>query len=310
MAAPRDVPIALLGYGTVGSSVDRYLREHDDEVVRASGVRLRVARALVRDLTKDRAYPPRPGVLTTDFTQIVDDDEIVAVAELIGGIDPAQRYIEELLAGGKGVATANKQLLAQNGHGLLAQVRAGGSVCGAIPVLGAVREGLPPGSIGRVRGVVNGTTNFLLTSIELGSTYDAALAGAIRRHYAESDFTDDVSGADAAAKMAIIASIAFGQHVSLADVAYEGVDHVDEAAVRAAHAKGRALRLVGTATPEHVEVRLKELDRSDPLAQASGAENVVVIEGANFGRLVLQGPGAGGPETASAVVADLLELVR
>lgn len=310
MRTPEDVPVALLGYGTVGSAVDRHLREHGDALAAATGLRLRVVHALVRDLAKPRAYPPLPGVLTTDFGSIRDDAQVVAVAELIGGLDPTRRYIDELLAGGKRVATANKQLLARNGHDLLGRVRAGGSVCGAIPVLGTLRTGLPPGGITRVSGIVNGTTNYVLTRIEGGAAYADALADAQELGYAEPDPTEDVTGADAAAKMAIIATIAFGDHVTFADVPYEGIEHVDADEVRAARRRGKALRLVGVATREGVHVRLTELDATHPLALLEGADNAVAVEGSGFRRIVLSGPGAGGAETASAVVADLLELVR
>jgi homoserine dehydrogenase len=310
VSAPRDVAIALLGYGTVGSAVDRYFREHEDDVVRATGLRIRVAHALVRDLTKSRAYPPHPGVLTANFAEIRDDPSVVAVAELMGGLDPTGRYIDELLASGKPVATANKQLLAQDATGLLGRVKAGGSVCGAIPVITALRSGLPPGGITKVSGIVNGTTNFLLTRIEEGASFDDALDEARDRHFVEADPSEDLSGADAGAKMAILATIAFGDRVALSDVQFEGVEHVDEARIRSAHGRGRALRLVGTATATSVRVRLTELCATHPLAQVTGADNGVVIEGEGFRRIVLQGPGAGGPETASAVVADLIELVR
>lgn len=305
-----DVPVALLGYGTVGSAVDRHLREHGDELARVTGLRLRVVRSLVRDLRKERRYPPLDGVLTTRFDEILDDPDVVAVAELMGGIDPTRGYIKALLDRGKRVATANKQLLATDGHGLLAQVRLGGSVCGAIPLIETLRAGLPPGGCTRISGVVNGTTNFMLTSMEAGASYDEALAHAQRLGFAELDATEDVSGADAAAKMAIIATIAFGDRVTIADVAFEGVDHVDAASVRDARARGKALRLVGTATRDGVEVRLTELDASHPLAGLEGPENAVTLEGPGFRRIVLAGPGAGGEETASAVVADLFELVR
>jgi homoserine dehydrogenase len=305
----RDVPIALLGYGTVGSAVDRHLREHARALEEATGLRLRVVHALVRDPGKKRAYPPLDGVLTTDFATIRDASEVVAVAELMGGLDPARGYIDELLGSGKGVATANKQLLARD-VALLSRVRAGGSVCGAVPILPLLRDGVPAGSVERISGVVNGTTNFVLTQIEGGASYAEALAQAQAHGYAEADPTEDVSGADAAAKMAILASTAFNIGVTLTDVPHEGIDGVDADAVRAARARGRAIRLVGVATRDGVDVRLRELSADDPLAGAPAADNVVVIEGAGFRRITLSGPGAGGPETASAVVADLLELVR
>lgn len=308
--APRDTPIALLGYGTVGSAVDRHLRAHGDDLARATGLRLRVVRALVRNPGKERPFPPQHGVLTTSFAAIRDDPDIVAVAELMGGLDPTHRYIDELLAADKPVATANKQLLAGPGHALLGQVLAGGSVCGAVPVISTIRHGLPPGSCTRVTGVVNGTTNFILTRIEDGATYGGALRDAQELGFAEADPTEDVTGADAAAKMAIIASIAFGDVVTLSDVRFEGIDGIDEREVRAVRQRDKALRLVGTATPERVEVRLTELDAAHPLARLRGAQNAVVIGGAGFSEIVLSGQGAGGEATASAVVADLVALIH
>jgi homoserine dehydrogenase len=310
VTTPRDVPIALLGYGAVGSAVDRHLRVHEDELAAATGLRLRVVHALVRDLSKQRGYPPLDGVLTTSFDRILEDQAVVAVAELMGGIDTTRRYIDALLEDGKGVATANKQLLAHQGRDLFSKVRIGGSVCGAIPLVETLVRGLPPGACTRVSGIVNGTTNYLLTRVESGSSWVEAIGEARRRHYVEQDPTEDLSGADAAAKMAIIASLAFGELVTIDDVAYEGIEGLDEHDVRAARTRGRALRLVGSATRSGVSVRVAELDQAHPFAQLCGADNAVLLEGTGFRQILLAGPGAGGQETASAVVADLFELVR
>jgi len=307
---PRDVPVALLGYGAVGSAVDWHLRRHQDELEAATGLRLRVVHALVRDLTKERAYPALDGVLTTSFERILGDGQVVAVAEVMGGIDTSRRYIDLLLGHGKQVATANKQLLATDGHDLLGRVRIGGSVCGAIPLVEMLVRGLPPGACTRVSGVVNGTTNFLITRMESGSSCTEALDEARRRHYVEQDPTEDLSGADAAAKMAIIATLAFGDRVTLDDVVFEGIDQLDEHAVREARSRGKSLRLVGTATRSEVTVKVTELDASHPFALLGDADNAVLLEGRGFRQLLLAGPGAGGEETASAVVADLFELVR
>lgn len=308
--ALREITVALLGYGEVGSAVDRHLRRHGAAISRATGLRLRVAHALVQDVDKHRRCPPADDVLTTQFDVIHDDDEVVAVAELMGGLDPTHGYIERLLDRGKGVTTANKQLLAGRGHHLLGRVRAGGSVAGALPIFAVLRDGLPPGSCRRLTGVVNGTTNFILRRIEDGATLTDALGDARARGIAEQDAAEDLSGADAAAKMAILSSVAFGRTVTRDDVVYEGITDLDEERVRATRARGRALRLVGTATRGHVEVRLTELDATHPFATLEGADNAVTIEGAGFGRITLTGPGAGGNETAAAVVADLVELVR
>jgi homoserine dehydrogenase len=310
MPSPIDVPIALLGYGTVGSAVDRYLRENVLALEHATGVRLRVVHALVRDVGKQRTHHASPGLLTSDFERIEGDEAVVAVAELMGGVAPAGEYIERLLARNKGVATANKQLLAQDTSGLMDRVRAEGSVCGAIPVLRLLRQALPPGGCSRVTGIVNGTTNFLLCRMELGATWDEALREAQLLGYAEHDPTSDLSGVDAAAKMAIIATVAFGQTVTIDDVDFEGIEHLDPGEVRAAHRRGEAIRLVGSATPGRVEVKVATLDTTHPFLQARDADNAVRIEGAGFRALTVIGPGAGGAETASAVVADLIELVR
>ena len=221
--ASVDVPVALLGYGTVGAAVNRLLTDSADDIERATGHRLRVVKALVRDVGKERDYPPLPGgVLTTDFQEIAGDPSIAVVAEVMGGVDPAGGYVLELLRGGKHVVSANKQLIARRGAELFAAASAGGvqlrfeaSVCAAIPVIKVLREALVVTNVHRVLGIVNGTTNFVLTEMEAGKTYDEALADAQQRGYAEADPTDDVSGADAAAKMAILATVAFNSRVDL-----------------------------------------------------------------------------------------------
>ena len=215
--AAVDVPVALLGYGIVGSAVDRLLGEAGEEIERATGHRLRVVRALVREPEKERTHAPTAEVLTGDFASIRDDPEIGLVAELMGGVEPARTHVLDLLAAGKPVVTANKQLVARHGAELFAaaseagvQLRFEASVCAAIPVVKVLREALVVTTVHRVLGIVNGTTNFILTQMETGSTYADALAEAQRLGFAEADPTDDVSGADAAAKMAILATVAFG----------------------------------------------------------------------------------------------------
>ncbi|HUQ23657.1 MAG TPA: homoserine dehydrogenase, partial [Gaiellaceae bacterium] len=218
-----DVPVALLGYGTVGCAVARLLADSADDIERATGHRLRLVRALVRDADKEREFRPEEGVLTTDFAAIRDDPAIGVVAEVMGGLEPTGDHVLELLRAGKPVVTANKQLLARRSTELFAaaasagvQLRFEASVCAAIPVIKVLRESLVVTNVHRVLGIVNGTTNFILTRMEAGSGYEEALAEAQRLGYAEADPTEDVSGADAAAKMAILASVAFGSRVELA----------------------------------------------------------------------------------------------
>src|SRR6187551_1352176 len=320
LMASVDVPVALLGYGTVGSAVNRLLHENADDIERATGHRLRVVKALVRDPAKERAYEPDPEVLTTDFGSIIEDKSIALVAEVMGGIEPTGGYVLDLLRAGKPVVSANKQLVAQQGAELFEAASTGGvqlrfeaSVCAAIPVIKVLREALVVTNVHRVLGIVNGTTNFILTEMERGSTYDEALAEAQSRGFAEADPTDDVSGADAAAKMAILATVAFGSRVTLADVDYEGIQGLGANDVEAAGDMGMTVRLVGAATlvDGRLDVRVQPalVDRHHPLAAVEGAFNAVMLQGDAIREIILEGPGAGGLETASAVVADMVSIV-
>jgi homoserine dehydrogenase len=315
-----DVPVALLGYGTVGSAVDRLLAENAEDIERATGHRLRVVRALVRDPAKERPNMPADGVLTTDFAAIRDDPSIALVAEVMGGLEPTGEHVLELLNAGKPVVSANKQLIARRGAELFStaseagvQLRFEASVCAAIPVIKILREALVVTNVHRVLGIVNGTTNFILTEMEGGASYEDALAEARRLGYAEADPSDDVSGADAAAKMAILATIAFGSRVALEDVAYQGVEDLPPTLPAAARELDMVVRLVGAATllDGEVDVRVRPalVDRHHPLAAIEGAFNAVMLQGDAIREITLEGPGAGGSETASAVVADLVSII-
>ena len=318
--ASVDVGVGLLGYGTVGAAVARMLAESGDEIERATGHRLRVVRALVRDPGKERSFAPGDGVLTDDFATVRDDPAIDVVAEVMGGLDPAGSYVLQLLRAGKPVVSANKQLVARRGDELFGaasdsgvQLRFEASVCAAIPVIKILRESLVVSNVHRVLGIVNGTTNFILSRMEGGDGYADALAEAQRLGYAEADPTDDVTGADAAAKMAILATVAFGSRVLLDDVQYRGIDAIEPSHVAAAAEFGMAVKLIGIATlvDESVDVRVQPafVERAHPLAGVDGSSNAVVLQGDAIREVTLGGPGAGGLETASAVVADLVSVV-
>jgi homoserine dehydrogenase len=318
--ASVDVGVALLGYGTVGASVSRMLAESGDEIERATGHRLRVVRALVQDPTKERSFPAENGVLTTDFAAIRDDPSIDVVAEVMGGLEPAGGYVRALLEAGKPVVSANKQLVAREGAALFAAASAAGvqlrfeaSVCAAIPVVKVLRESLIATNVHRILGIVNGTTNFILSRMERGGSYADALSEAQALGYAEADPSDDVNGADAAAKMAILATVAFGSRVALGDVETRGITEIEPAHVTAAAELGMVVRLVGIATlaDDAVDVRVQPafVERSHPLAAVDGAFNAVMLQGDAIREITLEGPGAGGIETASAVVADLVSVV-
>jgi homoserine dehydrogenase len=318
--ASVDVSIGLLGYGTVGAAVNRLLTEQADDIERATGHRLRIVKALVRDLRKEREYPPPGGVLTTDIADILDDPSIAVVAEVMGGVEPAGGYVLELLRKGKHVVSANKQLVARRAAELFAaasesgvQLRFEASVCAAIPVIKVLREALVVTNVHRVLGIVNGTTNFLLTEMESGKSYDEALADAQLRGYAEADPTDDVSGADAAAKMAILATVAFNSRIDLADVDYSGIEAIDPLDLAAARELEMVIRLVGAArlVDGQFDVRVQPalVDKQHPLAKVDGAFNAVMLQGDAIREITLEGPGAGGVETASAVIGDLASVI-
>jgi homoserine dehydrogenase len=315
-----DVPIALLGYGNVGGAVARLLAESAEDIERATGHRLRIVRALVRDPGRERVHLPDDGVLTTDFESIRDDPSIALVAELMGGVEPTGDYVLELLRAGKPVVSANKQLVARRGAELFETASASGvqlrfeaSVCAAIPVIKVLRESLVATNVHRVLGIVNGTTNFILSQMEQGAEYPDALAEAQRLGFAEPDPTEDVNGADAAAKMAILATVAFGSRTTLDDVEFDGIEHITQEHVRAARELEMTVRLVGSATlvDGKLDVRVQPslVDRHHPLAAVEGPFNAVMLQGDAIREITLEGPGAGGLETASAVVADMISIV-
>ena len=310
--------IALLGYGTVGAAVDRLLAASADDIERATGHRLRIARALVRDPSRHPGAPD--GLLTTEFEEIAVDPSIAVVAEVMGGLEPAGPYVLDLLARGKHVVTANKQLVARRAPELFAAAAASGvqlrfeaSVCAAIPVIKVLREALVVTNVHRVLGIVNGTTNFVLTEMEGGATYAEALADAQAHGYAEADPTDDVSGADAAAKMAILATVAFNTRVALEDVDHTGITEIDPIDVAAARELEMVVRLVGAARlvdgAYDVRVEPAFVDAQHPLAKVDGAFNAVMLQGDAIREITLEGPGAGGIETASAVIADITSVI-
>jgi homoserine dehydrogenase len=314
-----ETNVALLGYGTVGAAVDRLLAASAEDIERATGHRVRVVKALVRDAAKERQVAGGAAI-TTDVASILDDPSIAVVAEVMGGLEPAGAYVLELLARGKHVVTANKQLVARRAPELFEAASAAGvqlrfeaSVCAAIPVIKVLRESLVVTNVHRVLGIVNGTTNFVLTEMEGGKTYGEALADAQARGYAEADPTDDVSGADAAAKMAILATVAFNTRVPLDDVQYAGITGIDPLDVAAARELDMVVRLVGAArlVDGGYDVRVEPafVDAQHPLAKVDGAFNAVMLQGDAIREITLAGPGAGGTETASAVIADITSVI-
>jgi homoserine dehydrogenase len=318
----RTVRIGLLGSGNVGAAVIRLLDEHGDDVARRAGVRLEIARVAVREPGRDRDVPLAPDVFTDDAVGVVDDPDIHVVCELMGGVSPARELVLRALAGGKSVVTANKELLATHGQELFAAADAAGrdlyfeaAVAGGIPLIRPLRESLAGERVDRILGIVNGTTNFILTQMsEHGWTSDRAVAEAQRLGFAEADPTADVEGYDAAAKCAILASVAFGAPVVADDVYREGISGVTPQDFEDARRLGYVIKLLAIAELEDEEIAVRVhpsmIPAEHPLAAVRGASNAVFVEGPKIGQLMFYGAGAGGDPTATAVVGDLVSVAR
>ena len=321
MNGKRTVRIGLLGFGTIGSSVYPLIRQEHDQILEGTGVDLQVTKVLEIDPQKVPAEAP-PGLFTRDFSDIVDDPAIDIVVEVIGGTGAAFDFLDAAMRKGKDVVTANKQLLATRGEALFTLAREArrhlrfeASVAGAIPIIRVMRESMIAAGLKTVYGIVNGTTNYILTRMYRDEgDYAEILADAQRLGYAEADPTADVGGADAAAKMAILGSIAFHSRVTLADVAYEGIQGVTLDDVRYAKELGFVVKLIGAARliEKKVSVRVFPalVPQSHPLASISGSNNAVFLQGDEIGEIMLMGPGAGGRPTATAVVSDIVSIAN
>jgi homoserine dehydrogenase len=300
-----DFRVGLLGHGTVGGAFAQLLEARADGIAAATGRR-----------------PVLAGVLTRsegDFEAILEGSD--AVVELMGGLDPAREHVLRALQAGRHVVTANKQLLSQHGEELWAaaaeagvQLRFEAAVAGVVPVVRVLQESLAGAHVERVHGIVNGTTNYILTEMaRTGASYDDALAQAQRLGYAEADPSEDVDGRDAAAKMAILARLAFGTPVHLDQVPYEGIEHIAPADLEYAQEFGLGLKLLGTAERVNgglsVRVHPAFLYAGHPLASVTGPYNAVTVESEAITEITMSGPGAGGPQTASAVLGDLVSVI-
>jgi homoserine dehydrogenase len=317
------VRVALLGCGTVGSEVVRLLHEQAGDLTARVGATLHLAGIAVRRTGRDRGHlPVDPGLFTTDALGLVKRDDVDVVVEVVGGIEPARTWLVEALRNGKSVVTANKALLAEDGASLHDAAAEGGAdlyfeaaVAGAIPLLRPLRESLHGDRITRVTGIVNGTTNFILSSMDSsGAGFAEALEQATALGYAEADPTADVEGFDAAAKAAILASLAFHTRVQAGDVHREGITEVSAADMASAREMGCTIKLLCLAerADDAVSVRVHPamIPRTHPLAGVGDAFNAVFVEAQAAGQLMFYGRGAGGAPTASAVLGDLVAVAR
>lgn len=316
------IKIGLLGMGTVGRGVYRILVENSKVIERRIGKRLEIKKVMVRDVQKNRGIEVPAELLTDNIDDIINDQEISIVVELIGGIQPALEYVKQALKSGKSVVTANKDMVAVHGKELFALAEENNcdlffeaSVAGGIPIIRTLKQSLAANNIEQVFGIINGTTNYMLTKMtQEGSDFEAVLKEAQEKGYAEADPTADVEGYDAARKIAILSSIAFNTRVTLDQVYVEGITKITADDIAYAKELGYVIKLLGITknTPEGIEVRVHPtfIPENHPLASVHDVFNAVFVRGDAVGDTMFYGQGAGELPTASAVVADIMDAAR
>ena len=312
------IKVGILGVGTVGASVARILQENADIISARAGVFIDVKSGVVKNLNKDRGIDNI--ILTDNIDDVLEDPEIDIVVELMGGVKEPYEAVKKALQNGKAVVTANKALLAYHRYEL--QEIAGekafeyeASVAGGIPIINALREGLSANHIESIMGIMNGTTNFMLTEMIQNSVdYDTILKKAQDLGYAEADPSFDVGGGDAAHKLLILASIAYGIDAKPEDILIEGIENITQEDIAFAKEFGYALKLLGIAKKDKNEVELRVhsclIPQNQMIAKIDGVMNGVSVVGDKVGETLYYGPGAGGDATASAVIADIINIAR
>lgn len=321
MEAVKKIRVAILGSGTVGTGVYKIIQNQKEEFPHKIGSELEVAKILVRNINKQREGIPSE-ILTDKWADIINDDSIGIVIEVMGGIEPAKTYISEALTKGKNVVTANKDLMAEYGHELLETAAAHNcdllfeaAVAGGIPIIRPIKQCLAANKITEIMGIINGTTNFILTKMtEEGMEFEDALKLATELGYAEADPTADIEGLDAGRKIAILASIAFNSRVSFSDVYTEGISKITAKDIKYAKELGCVIKLIATAknTETGIEVRVTPMfiPVSHPLASVNDSFNAVFVHGDALGDAMFYGRGAGELPTASAVMGDVIDVCR
>lgn len=317
-----NISIGLLGLGTVGSGVIRIIENHQQELKHQVGSSVTVGKILVNDVNKPRAVRVSEDQLTEDPEEVISNPNIDIVVEVIGGIEKAREYIIRALKNKKHVVTANKDLMAVHGAELLTVASRNGcdlfyeaSVAGGIPIIRALVEGLSSDRITKMMGIVNGTTNYILTKMSnKGSSYEDVLKEAQELGYAESDPTSDVGGLDAARKMAILGTLGFSMNIALEDVSVTGISEITEEDLNYAKQLGYVMKLIGIAERNEGKVEISVqptlLPKSHPLASVNDVYNAVYVYGEAVGETMFYGPGAGSLPTGTAVVSDLITVMK
>lgn len=315
------IQIGILGLGTVGTGVAELIEKNRNTISKRLGKNIEIKKVLVKDPSKKRPSLVE-GKITNDPGQVLDDGDISIVVELMGGEEPALTYIRRALASGKHVVTANKEVISKHGKELLDLAQKQGvnlffeaSVGGGIPIIRPMKQCLAANEITKVMGILNGTTNYILTQMtEKNKSFEEALSEAQKEGYAESDPTADIKGSDAARKLAILSSISFNTRITPDDIYTEGIDSINLVDINYARELGYRVKLVamGKRHGNEVEVSVVPvlLREDHPLASVSGAFNAILVEGNAVGRVMFYGQGAGKMPTASAVVADIIDAVR
>ena len=318
----KKVKIALLGLGNVGRGVWNILQMNGEEIMKRSGCQVEVAKILVRDPSKARAVKVPEELITTNFDEILNDDSIKIIVEVMGGIEPAKEFILKSLNKKKHIVTANKMLLATYGDELFKKadeeevmLNYEASVAGGIPIIQAINESLTANKIEKLYGIINGTTNFILSKMELeGSDFDDVLKEAQEKGYAEADPTSDIEGFDAQYKLAILSSLAFGTKVKIDDVYREGITKITSKDIRYAKDFGLVIKLLAIAKEIDGKLQLRVhptmIPETHPLANVHDSFNAVFIKGNAVDDLMFYGRGAGDLPTGSAVVSDIVSILR
>ncbi|WP_394234500.1 homoserine dehydrogenase [Niallia oryzisoli] len=316
------ISIGLLGLGTVGSGVVKIIEDHQDKLMHQVGCPIKVKKILVKSLDKDRPIEIEPSVLTTDVNDILLDPEIDVVIEVMGGVDKTKGYLLQALNNKKHVVTANKDLMALHGAELLQTASENecdlffeASVAGGIPILRSIVDGLSSDKITKIMGIVNGTTNFILTKMSKnGAAYEEVLKEAQELGFAEADPTSDVEGLDAARKMAILATLGFSMEIDLDDVSVQGITSITEEDIQYGKQLGYTMKLIGMAKQDgdkvEVSVQPTLLSDSHPLAAVQNEYNAVYVCGEAVGETMFYGPGAGSLPTATSIVSDLVVVMK
>jgi len=316
------INVGLIGLGVVGSGAALALQENAEDIARRVGVPVRVRRAVVRDLTRKRGVILPDGVLTDDPNAVLDDPEIDIVCELIGGVEPARSYVEKALDNGKSIVTANKEMMAKVGHDLLKRADSKkldflfeGSVAGGIPIIQPLKQALAGNKIQKIYGIVNGTTNYILTKMASeNASFASVLAEAQAKGYAEADPSSDVEGYDAQYKIAILASIAFNSNIDISDISVEGITKITQVDIEKASSLGYVVKILGIGEVcdggLRVRVHPALLPSSHPLAGVNDVYNGIFVRAEPVGDVMFYGRGAGSGPTGSAVVGDIIEISR